>query len=115
MIMTQVLLDKVKRRIDPAGEIGTEIEDQLKDIIGDVEAQLCVKLGGVENVPDKLAYIVVAVSVKQYNRIGSEGASSHTVEGETLSWNDNPFAEFEEDIISWRDTYQRRRPRIKFI
>ena len=113
--MTQALLDRVKRRIDPAGEIGTEIEDQLRDIIEDVEAQLKVKLGGVEAVPDDLAYIVVAVSVKQYNRIGSEGTASHTVEGETLSWNDNPFAEFEKDITSWLDAYRRRRPCIRFI
>ena len=113
--MTQALLDRVKRRIDPNDEIGAEIEDQLRDIIGDVEAQLKVKLGGVEAVPDDLAYIVVAVSVKQYNRIGSEGAASHTVEGETLSWSDNPFAEFEKDITSWLDAYHRRRPCIKFI
>ena len=113
--MTQAILEKVKRRIDPNDEIGTEIEDQLRDIIGDVEAQLRVKLGGVDVIPSELEYIVVAVSIKMYNRIGSEGTASHTVEGETMTWNADPFAEFESDITDWRNTCRKRRPAIKFI
>ena len=113
--MTQSILEKVKRRIDPNDEIGTEIETQLMDIISDTEAQLKVKLGGEEAVPDELSYIVVAVSVKVYNRIGSEGTASHTVEGETMTWNADPFAEFEADITAWRNAYCRKRPCIRFI
>ncbi|MDO4803884.1 MAG: phage head-tail connector protein [Lachnospiraceae bacterium] len=113
--MTQAILERVKRRIDPNDEIGTEIEDQLRDIIGDVEAQLRVKLGGVETIPTDLDYIVVAVSVKTYNRIGSEGAASHTVEGETMTWSADPFAEFERDITDWRNACRKRRPAIKFL
>lgn len=108
-------LEKVKLRIDPAGDLGTAVDEQLYDIIEDVEAQLCVKLGGVNEVPAALGYIVVGVTVKLYNRIGSEGASSHTVSGETISWNEDPFAEYEADIASYLNSTSSGRAHIRFI
>lgn len=108
-------LEKVKLRIDPAGDLGREPDEQLTDIIEDVEAQLCVKLGGVDKVPAALGYIVVGVSVKLYNRIGSEGASSHSVSGETISWSEDPFAEYEADITSYLNANGPGRSHIRFI
>lgn len=93
------MLEKLKRRL------GLTTDDQnvlLQDILDDAEARLCVLLGGVETVPDALSYIVREVAVKRYNRIGSEGTSSHTVEGEAMSWNDDDFAEFADDIAAWK-------------
>lgn len=59
-------------------------------------------LGGVEDVPPELEYIVVEAAVRRFNRIGSEGASSHTVEGESISWSEgDDFAGFEEEINDW--------------
>jgi len=113
--MAQDIVDKVIRRIDPTSDIHEDIELQIRDIIEETESQLCVKLGGLPAVPDTLSYIVVAVSVKRYNRIGSEGTSSHSVEGETMSWNDDPFAEFTEDISAWKANNGADRMRIQFL
>lgn len=95
---TWEVLDKVKLRIDPAGDLGETLDSQITSIIEDVGAQLCMKLGGIDTVPESLGYIVVGVTIKVYNRIGSEGTASHSVSGETISWNEDPFAEYAVDI-----------------
>ena len=113
--MNAEILDRVKRRIDPSGDIWNDIDDQVRDIISDVEDQLRVRLGFPLFVPDSLGYIVTAVAVKQYNRIGSEGTASHTVEGETMTWDDDPFAEYSADIEEWRSANSNGRAHIRFI
>ena len=50
-------------------------------ILDSTQSRLKVLLGGVEPESD-LEYIVIEVSIARYNRIGSEGLSTHTVEGE---------------------------------
>ena len=61
-------------------------EDRLKSLIG------------TETVPGKLSYIVTEVSVARFNRIGSEGLTSHSVEGESMSWSTDDFEPFRRDI-----------------
>lgn len=78
----------------------TDKDSTLKLIISTATARLSEKLGGVE-VPESLDYIVREVSIKRYNRLGSEGMSSHTVEGESSTYSDNDFAEFEDEIQSY--------------
>ena len=78
----------------------TDNDSTLKLIISTATARLSEKLGGVE-VPESLDYIVREVSIKRYNRLGSEGMSSHTVEGESSTYSDNDFAEFEDEIQSY--------------
>ena len=68
--MTQQVIDRIMRRIDPTGDINEDIAPQIRDICEDTESQLCVMLDE-DTVPDKLSYIVVAVSVKTDDRIGS--------------------------------------------
>lgn len=109
------ILDRVKLRIDPAGDLGETLDDQLTDIIEDVEARLCLKLGGVKTVPDQLGYVVTGVTVKIYNRIGSEGAASHSVSGETISWGEDPFAEYSADISRYLATHSEPLFGIQFI
>lgn len=78
--------------------------DELIDqILESTTMRLKMLLGGVEEVPDELEYIVVEVAIKRFNRIGSEGVSSHGVEGESMTFQDNDFSEFKDDISEWRD------------
>lgn len=107
-------IQTVLRRIDPTGGIWDDIEETVRDIILDVGAQLSVRLGGRE-VPDELTYIVTDVSVEKYNRIGSEGTSSHTVEGETMTFAADPFDRFRDDIEAWRNANSAGRSRVRFI
>lgn len=72
-------------------------DDLLKIIISNTTARLKLLIGGIDP-PDELNHIVVEVSIIRYNRIGSEGLSSHSVEGESLSFNDNDFAGYMDEI-----------------
>lgn len=77
-------------------------DDLLKTIIELTSNRLCV-FCGEEEVPKVLRYIVTEVSIVRFNRIGSEGFSSHGVEGESISWNDDSdFASFMDDITAWK-------------
>lgn len=67
------------------------IEDMTRD-------RLTIMLGGRE-IPEELEYIVTEVTIKRYNRIGSEGATSHNVEGESLNWGTaDDFADYLDEI-----------------
>lgn len=83
--------------------LGIEDEDsKLKVIITLTENRLKALLGQKE-VPSELGYIITEVSIARFNRIGSEGLSGHTVEGEALTFKDNDFDQYADDIQTWRD------------
>ena len=87
----------------------------LKLIISSATARLTVLLGGVEP-PESLDYIIVDVAIRRFNRIGSEGMESHTVEGESITFSDSDFAGFEDDIQAFLDTQKESaRGRVRFI
>lgn len=58
-------------------------------------------LSDLLEVPDELDYIVDEITIARFNRIGSEGMSSESVEGRSANYNDNYFADFEADIQSY--------------
>lgn len=70
-------------------------------IIETVESRLALILGGVSTIPTEMEYIVREVSVIRYNRIGSEGLSEHSVEGETLRFEEDDFYRYRNDINNW--------------
>lgn len=81
--MKQRLIDEIK--------ILLHIEDNLQDtaiaiIIKNVASHLEAELGGA--IPEKLEFIVLEISIRRYNRLGSEGMSSESVEGHTMQFND---------------------------
>jgi hypothetical protein len=52
----------------------------------------------------------------RFNRIGSEGYSSHSVEGESVSISDNDFAGFMPEIQAWLDMQKESsRGKVRFI
>ena len=87
----------------------------LTTIVSAVQARLLL-LGGASEVPESLAYIVPEVAVIRYNRIGSEGMSSHSVEGETVAYADNDFAGYMSEIEAYLDEQQTtKRGRVRFL
>ena len=81
-------------------ENDTEMDTRLGIIISATTKRLKVLLGGLD-VPDDLNYIVTDVSIMRFNRIGSEGLSSHSVDGESLSFSNNDFEPYMDDIQSY--------------
>lgn len=68
-----------------------------------------------EEVPTELEYIVTEVSIVRYNKIGSEGVTSHSVEGETMSFSDNDFKGYLNDIEAWKNKKNEVKGVVKFL
>lgn len=104
------VLDDVKKLL------GITVEsEQLKTIISLTESRLKALLG-VDKVPEALEYIETEVAVRRFNRIGSEGASAHSVEGESWTFSDNDFDAFSDDIQAWRSKQKNQsRGKVRFI
>lgn len=92
-------------------------DSQLDVIITMTESRLKTLLN-VKNIPSELEFIVDEVAVKRFNRIGSEGFSSHTVEGESISMGASDFDEYMPEIEAWKkaqDDEAMKPRRIKFL
>jgi hypothetical protein len=90
-------------------------DDLLSLIIKLVTARLKLLLGGLEP-PEELEHIIVDVAVARFNRIGSEGLSSHSVEGESLSFAENDFDPFMSEIQAFLDGQKdNSRGKVRFL
>ena len=96
MVLPMTILENVKELLGNP----KNIDDKLNVIIELTQNRLG-NLLSVKEVPEELEYIVIEVSVIRFNRIGSEGVSSHSVEGESMSFNDDDFDSYDKDIRSW--------------
>lgn len=93
----------------------TDLDEKLRLIVSMTTARLSTLLGGID-VPESMDHIIVEVAVKRFNRIGSEGLTSHTVEGESLSYGDDDFAEFHDEIQAFLDTQATAtRGKVRFL
>lgn len=90
-------------------------DDLLKLIISAVTARLEVLLGGVEP-PETLSYIIREVAVVRFNKIGSEGMTSHSVEGESITFSDGDFSDYMGDIQAFLETHKESaKGRVRFL
>lgn len=91
------------------------LDAKLDLIISSTRNRLKALLGG-EDPPEELDYIVTEVSVIRYNRIGSEGLSSHSVEGESSSFSDDDFAGYRSDIQTYLDgKKEAKKGKVRFM
>ena len=92
--------------------LGLQTDDvKLDTIVRLTESRLSVQI-----IPDELEYIITEVSIKRFNRIGSEGVQTHSVEGESMSFNDDDFSSFSSEIQSWRDEQaNQNKGKVRFL
>lgn len=91
------------------------IDEKLKRIISLTTKRLKVLLGGIEP-PEEMEHIIIEVAVIRFNRIGSEGMSSHSVEGESITFSDNDFNAFSDEIQAFLDSQKdSTRGKLRFI
>ena len=96
-------------------EEDTGLDKKLNIILHNARMRLKNLLGGT-NPPAELDYIILDVAVIRFNRIGSEGLDSHSVEGESLSFTDNDFEGFSADIQAWLNSHNgNTRGKLRFI
>ena len=83
----------------------TDRDNLLKLIISNTTARLKILLGGLEP-PEELDHIILDVAIIRFNRIGSEGLSSHTVEGESQSFSESDFDGYMTEIQAFLDSQE---------
>lgn len=100
-------------------------DGQIEAVYNLVSRRLIAKLNNrldenVTKVPKDLEYIVIEVSIARFNYIGSEGMESENVEGHSVSFKEDMFAVYKEDIDDYirkenpLDTY-RKSGRVTFM
>lgn len=105
-------LDSIKALL---GLVGDRHESILSQIVYLTENRLKFMLSSDE-VPHELSYIVIEVSVARFNRIGSEGLTSHNVEGEQMTWSNDDFKPYEKDIALYlKNKDKSTQGRVRFI
>ena len=81
----------------------TDRDELLEWLIESAGERLKNLLGG-RPIPESMNHIIVEAAVIRFNRIGSEGLSSHSVAGESLSFTDSDFAGFADEIQAYLDS-----------
>lgn len=90
-------------------------DDKLNLIISGAKARLTRLLGGLEP-PEEMDDIIREVAVIRFNRIGSEGMESHTVEGESYTFGDDDFATYKDEIQDYLNRQQNSaKGRVRFL
>lgn len=105
------VIENVKKLL---GDI--EGKDELLETIVTLTESRLKTLLGVKTVPSELDYITTEVSVARFNKIGSEGVTNHTVEGESMSFSNNDFEPYVDDIEAWRFSHKEQKVgRLRFL
>ena len=90
-------------------------DELLNKLIDLATARLKLLIGGIEP-PEELEHIIIELAVARFIKIGSEGLSSHSVEGESLSYTENEFAPFMSEIQAFLDGQKENtRGKVRFI
>ena len=86
------ILDNVKLLLS----INDDVQDKLLiRIIDNTEKRLISLLPiDIQEVPDRLEYIVEEVAVKRFNRVGAEGMTQENVDGRSNTFQANDFDEY---------------------
>lgn len=108
------MLDNLKMMLGIAAD-DIDLDPKLKLILSNTTARLKLLLGGIDP-PEEMDHIVLDVAIMRFNRIGSEGLSSHSVEGESLSFSENDFDGFASEIQAWLDLQKEStRGKVRFL
>lgn len=103
---------KLMLGIDPSD---SDLDTILTLILSHASARLKIRLGGIEP-PDELEYIIVNVAAIRFNCIGSEGLSSHSIEGESLSFSDDDFSQYKSEIQAYLESQKNgKRGKVRFL
>lgn len=93
----------------------TSLDGRLNLLLSYATARLQAMLDGITP-PESMEYIIVEVAVIRFNRIGSEGLSGHTVEGESLQFTDNDFSGFSDEIQAFLEAQESgSRGKLRFL
>ena len=93
------LLSNLKLLLDLT-DSDTELDTKLDLIIEQSKKKVLAYLPNVTLVPDELSYIVLELSVVRFNRIGNEGMTNYSQDGESIAYGAD-MSNYEADIQAW--------------
>lgn len=94
------MLEKLKLLLDITD---TALDAKLELIISMTTSRLKLLLGGIKP-PAEMTHIILDVSVIRFNRIGSEGMTGHSLEGESTNYTDDDFGAYADEIQAFLDS-----------
>ena len=93
---------EIKEKVKTLIGIEDDKQDaQIEVIIENINSHLLYLLDK-DDVPDRLQYIVVEIAVRRYNRLGSEGMQSDSVEGHSVT-----FYDLEKDFEPYQEVIEK--------
>ena len=107
------MLERIKTML---GIEDSEQDAVLNIIIENVKSHLRAMLG--KEPPPELDFIIEEITIRRYNRIGSEGMTSESVEGHSVNFYDlkEEFTPYESIIASYKEPPEKPgRGRVMFL
>ena len=108
-------LEDVKILLDiPSDEEDAALDRKLNLIIENARRQVLSYLpSGIKEVPEALAYIVTEMAVARFNRIGNEGMSAYSQEGESITYGSD-ISPYLTAIQTWNEKNSTK-GRVRFL
>ena len=98
------------------------VDNERVDVIYDqFEKRLLRRLqrskSDIESIPAELEYILTECTIARYNRIGSEGMTSESMDGHSASYVDTDISDYEDEIKEYLqdDEASATRGRVRFL
>ena len=91
-----MLLNRIKTLLNVEGN-----EELIYDIVNITEAKILNYINAIE-MPIELEFVLIELSVQRFNRIGSEGLASESIDGKSVSYDDDftGYKHYLDDYIS---------------
>ena len=88
-------IEKIKRRLG----IEDDLQDELiLDLVADASA-IFMTITNSDEVPEKYTFMVEDVAYKLYNRKGSEGIASESIDGYTAQYSSGLYDEYMDILV----------------
>ena len=91
-----MLLNRIKTLLNVEGN-----EELITEIVNITEAKILNYINAIE-MPKELEFVLIELSIQRFNRIGSEGMSSESIDGKSVSYDDDfvGYKHYLDDYIS---------------
>lgn len=107
------MIERIKKLLDIKDNLQDEV---LSIIISNVSSHLKALLG--KEIPAELNFIVEEITIRRYNRLGTEGMKSESVEGHNVTFYDlkDEFVPYESIIAAHKEPPEKPgRGKVLFI
>ena len=91
-----MLLNRIKTLLNIEGN-----ENLIYEIVNITEAKILNYINAIK-MPKELEFVLIELSVQRFNRIGSEGIASESIDGKSVSYDDDfiGYKHYLDDYIS---------------